>query len=101
VCHPKGFNFQFKDRWSQILLQNRLFPIRLHAMAVPAAKDPVFWLAIRGLPVCFPTTEIAKYRSVSCDSFVWRSRFGCSPPWLRLQAEIIFAQARGELSISR
>jgi hypothetical protein len=43
------FNSQFASRWSQILVQNCLSPIRLLSIALPASKNPVFWLAIRRL----------------------------------------------------
>ena len=35
------FNSQFQSRWSQILLQDCLSPIRFLSTAMPAGKDPV------------------------------------------------------------
>jgi len=53
---PKScFNSQFPNRWSQMLLQNCLPPIRLHSMAMPACKNPVVRLLILGL--FFPLDE--------------------------------------------
>src|SRR4051794_7329597 len=49
------FNSQFASRWSQVFVQNRLSPVRLLSMAMPARKNPIFWLAIKGL--FFPPDE--------------------------------------------
>src|SRR5438067_10756449 len=49
------FNSKFPSSRSQILVQNCLSPIRLLSKAMPARKNPVFWLAISGL--FFPLDE--------------------------------------------
>ena len=48
-------NSEFASRWSQVFVQNRLSPVRLLSMAMPARKNPIFWLAIKGL--FFPPDE--------------------------------------------